>query len=177
MLQALIIFTALRWTPSRSSIFLELTSPELDTVLQICPQQGRVEWKDHHLPPADYNLFNTPQDTMGLFFFFCFCHKSTLLAHDQPFVHQDTQVLLCSARSNRCFAEKDLGTQGTLTDRGFVLQISEVCNFLSYNKMLLECYSLEVSHFIILVKPHSKRRKLCEVLKRKTPYCCSLLMD
>ena len=42
-----------------------------------------------NLPHAvGHALFNAPQDTIGLL-----RHKSTLLAHGQPVVHHDTQVL------------------------------------------------------------------------------------
>ena len=37
-------------------------------------------------------LVNAPQETIGLL-----GHQSTLLAHGQPVVHQDPQVLLCRA--------------------------------------------------------------------------------
>jgi len=51
------------------------------------PQQGREESTDHLPHPADYTLSNVSYDTTG--------HKVTLVAHGQPVVHQDTQVLLC----------------------------------------------------------------------------------
>ena len=56
------------------------------------PHQGRVEGEDHHPQPAGHALPNAPQDTIGLL-----GHKATLLAHSQPVVHQDIQVLLCRA--------------------------------------------------------------------------------
>jgi len=69
-----LIVTVLRWTLSRS--FLELRNPQLDTVLQVWPHQGRVEG-DGHLPcAAGHALFNAPKDTTG-----CLGHKGLLLAH------------------------------------------------------------------------------------------------
>ena len=41
--------------------FLELGSPELDTVLQAWPHQGSIEGEDHLPRPAGHTLFNTPQ--------------------------------------------------------------------------------------------------------------------
>jgi len=53
------------------------------------PHQGRVDGKDHLPRPACHTLYNAPQDPIGLF-----GHRGTLLAHGQPVVHQDPQVLL-----------------------------------------------------------------------------------
>jgi len=50
------------------------------------PHQSTVEEEK----PAGCTLFNALQDTNGLL-----SHRSMLLAHGYPAVHQDTQVLLC----------------------------------------------------------------------------------
>ena len=67
-------------------------NPELDTVLQVRPDQGRVEGEDHLPCPADHAPFNAPQDAIGLL-----GHQATLLAHCQSVIHQDLQILLCRA--------------------------------------------------------------------------------
>ena len=69
--------------------FLEPGSLELDTVLQMWPQQNRAEGEDHLPQSAGHVLFNAPQDTVGLL-----GYKSTLMARGQPAVHQDTWILL-----------------------------------------------------------------------------------
>ena len=56
------------------------------------PHQGGVEGEDQLPRPAGPALFNEPQETIGLL-----DHKGTLLAHGQPVVHKNTQVL-CRAR-------------------------------------------------------------------------------
>jgi len=70
-------------------VLLELGGPELDTLLQMSPHQGRVKGKNHFLHPTDHTLSNASQDTIGLLGL-----KGTLLAHGQPVVHQNTQALL-----------------------------------------------------------------------------------
>ena len=85
MIQAAVIFVALRWTPSRSSLF----SPLLEEPRT--GHQGRAEGEDD-LSPSGYILMNAPQDVIGLF-----GYKGTPLAHGQPVVHQNPQVLLCRA--------------------------------------------------------------------------------
>ena len=69
-----------------------LWSSELDTVLQLRPHEGRVEWEDHLPCPAGHALFHAPQYVIGLLVL-----QDTLLAHGQPVSHQDTQVPLCRA--------------------------------------------------------------------------------
>jgi len=54
----------------------------------MCPQQARIEGEDHLPQPAGHDFLNAPQDTIGLL-----GHKGTLLAHGQPVVLQDPQVL------------------------------------------------------------------------------------
>jgi len=54
------------------------------------PHQGRVEGEENFPQPPCDALFNALQDTISLL-----DHKSSLLDHGQPVVHQDTQVLLC----------------------------------------------------------------------------------
>jgi len=68
--------------------FSELGSPELDTVLQMLPHQGRVEVEDHFPLPASHALFNAPQDPIDLL-----GYKGILLVHGQPVLHQDPKVL------------------------------------------------------------------------------------
>jgi len=41
-------------------------SPELDTVLQMGPHQGRVEGKENLPRPAGHTPLNAPQDPIGL---------------------------------------------------------------------------------------------------------------
>lgn len=57
-------------------VFLELRNLDLDTVLQMCPHQGRVEGKNHLPQPASHALFNTPQNTIRLLY-----HTGMLLLH------------------------------------------------------------------------------------------------
>ena len=67
-------------------------------MLQMCSHQGRIEREDYLPQPAGHALrFNIPQDTVGLR-----GYKDTLLAHGQPLVHWDTQVLLCRVLHNYC---------------------------------------------------------------------------
>ena len=66
----------------KNPIFLELGSPELDTVLQMWPHQGRIEGEYHH--PA---LFNSPQDTFVLL-----GHKGILLAHQSFTIGSDLGI-------------------------------------------------------------------------------------
>jgi len=63
-------------------VFLELRSPQLDTVLQI--------WPHHRITscPAGHTLCNGLQDPIDL------GHEGKLLAHGQPVVHQESQDLL-----------------------------------------------------------------------------------
>jgi len=63
---------------------LELGSPELNPVFQMCPHHGRVEEEKNILSSAGYVLFSTPQDTVGLL------HREKLLVHGEPVVHQNT---------------------------------------------------------------------------------------
>ena len=68
------IFVALHWAlPTRSLYFLELRSPELDTVLQMWPHHGTAEGEDHLLWPAGHTLYNAPQDITGVL-----GHKNTV---------------------------------------------------------------------------------------------------
>jgi len=46
--------------------YLEQKSPEVDTVLQVWPHQGKLEGKDNLPRPAGHSLFNASQDTVGL---------------------------------------------------------------------------------------------------------------
>jgi len=66
-------------------IFLVLGAPGLDTVFQMGPQESRVEGDNHLLLPAGYSSFDAAQDTPGVL-----GGKSTLLAHVQLFIHQNT---------------------------------------------------------------------------------------
>ncbi|PKU38718.1 rna-directed dna polymerase from mobile element jockey- hypothetical protein [Limosa lapponica baueri] len=73
-------------------VLLELGSPELDTVLQMWPQQGRVEGEDNLPQPPGDTFLNASQDAIGLL-----GHKGTLLTHGHPVVHQDSQVFFLRA--------------------------------------------------------------------------------
>jgi len=48
-----------------------------------------AEEEDHLPQPDSHAVFNVPQDITGIL-----SHKGTILAHGQPVVHQNTQVLL-----------------------------------------------------------------------------------
>jgi len=45
--------------------------------------------------------FNAPEGAAGLL-----CHKGTLLAHGQPAVHQDNQILFCRAAQRQIIESK-----------------------------------------------------------------------
>ena len=77
--------------------FCVMGTPGLDIVLQMRPHEGRVE-RDNHLPLlAGHPFFDVSQDTDGLL-----GSKYMLLAHDQLFIHQDSQVLPGRAALNEC---------------------------------------------------------------------------
>lgn len=67
----------------------ELGSPELDSTLQMCPPQGRVEDKENLLRSAGHALCNASQLTIGLL-----GHEGTPVSHSHHDGHQDTQILL-----------------------------------------------------------------------------------
>jgi len=71
---------------------LVLGSPELDTAPQMWPLPCCAEGKDHLPWPAGNALPNAAQDTICRL-----CSKGTLLSHAHLGVHQDPQVLFCSA--------------------------------------------------------------------------------
>ena len=48
------------------SIVLELVSPELDTILEMWPYQGRTEVEENFLCAAGHTLLNASQDAIGL---------------------------------------------------------------------------------------------------------------
>ena len=66
-------------------VFFWTRSPELDTVLQMRPYQGKVEWEDHLPWPAGHFLMHSriplPSWLQG--------HTT----HGQPVIHRDTWVL------------------------------------------------------------------------------------
>jgi len=70
-------------------IFYVLGSPELNTQLQVRPDQCRVEREDHFPWPTGHSPFNAPQDPIGLL-----NHQGTVRAHRQTVIYQDPQVLL-----------------------------------------------------------------------------------
>ena len=82
-------------TPGDPCLFL-LGSPELDTVLQVRPDQGRVEGKDHLPWPAGHTPFNIPQNSTGLT-----GHKGTLQAYGQPVIHQDPRSFSAEPLSSK----------------------------------------------------------------------------
>ena len=71
------------------SVFSIPGSQELDTVLQVRPDQSSVEEEDHLCSPASHTPFNALQDAIGLF-----GYEGTLLAHGLHVVYQDSQILL-----------------------------------------------------------------------------------
>ena len=74
------------------------------------PHKGRIEG-DNHLPcSASHSSFDAAQDTVGL----PGC-KSTLLAHAQLFVHQDSQVLLHRVALKETFSQFVLVSEITST--------------------------------------------------------------
>ena len=73
-------------------VFFVPESPELDTVHQVRPHQGTVGGEEHLSWPAGHAPFNAPQDPIGPL-----GHQGTVLAHGQPVVHQECQVLLNKA--------------------------------------------------------------------------------
>jgi len=72
------------------SVFFVPRSPDLDTILQVRPDQSRAEEQDHLPSPAGHTPFNALQDPIGLL-----GHQDTLLAHDHPVVHLDPWVPHC----------------------------------------------------------------------------------
>ena len=74
-----------------SPVCPSLSSPELDTVLQLWPHHCWAEGKDQFPRPAGNTLPSAAWDTIGLL-----CFKGTLLAHVQLSVHQDSHVF-CKA--------------------------------------------------------------------------------
>jgi len=105
-----IIFVALYWTFSSSSISLILESP--DTVLQVWPYQCWGEGKDHLPWPTGSTPPNADHSTICLL-----CHKGTLLACVQFCVHQDAQGLFCKA---------DFQLSGPLQGQEFALPCAEL---------------------------------------------------
>jgi len=87
---------ALGWTLWKFPVLLDVGNPELDTALQMWPQQGKGEGKDHLPLPAGHALCNAFQDTNGFL-----GHKGTVLAHGEPVAHQDTQILFAELLSSR----------------------------------------------------------------------------
>jgi len=75
--------------PQKVHIFPVLEAPDLDTVLQTGPCEGRVEGKNPLPFLAGHPPVDAAQNTVGL--------QGTLLAHAQLFGHQDPQILLCRA--------------------------------------------------------------------------------
>jgi len=73
-------------------VFFVPRSPELDTKLQVRPDQSRAEGEDHLPSPAGHAPFNALQDPIGLH-----GHQGTLLAHEHPVVHLVPKVPHCRA--------------------------------------------------------------------------------
>ena len=71
-------------------MFFVPRSPDLDTILQVRPDQSRAEEQDPLPSPAGHAPFNALQDPIGLL-----GHQGTLLAHDHRVVHLDPQVPHC----------------------------------------------------------------------------------
>ncbi|KAK4828130.1 hypothetical protein QYF61_023928 [Mycteria americana] len=67
---------------------LVVRSPELNTVFEVRPHQGRVQGHDHFPSPAGHTIFDTSRDAIGLL-----GHLGTLLAHIQLAVNQHSQVI------------------------------------------------------------------------------------
>jgi len=82
-------------------IFLEVGSPELDTVLQMGPHYGSVEGKENLPGPAGHTLLDASQEPISFL-----GSQGTLLTHSQPVIHQDTQVPLHRAAFYICLCAK-----------------------------------------------------------------------
>ncbi|KAK4815884.1 hypothetical protein QYF61_009935, partial [Mycteria americana] len=73
-------------------VSLVVRGPKLNTVFEVRPHQCRVQGHDHCPSPAGHAISDTSQDAIGFL-----GHLGTLLAHLQPAVHQQPQVLFCLA--------------------------------------------------------------------------------
>ncbi|RMC16445.1 hypothetical protein DUI87_06775 [Hirundo rustica rustica] len=110
-------------------ISLVLRSPELDTALQVRPDQdrekGRITFHDL--------LAMLPQEPIGFL-----GHQDTLLAHGQLAAHQDPQVLLCRAAPQQAFW-KGFKQRKSYIDRLKVLQgnVAAIVKIQSWVKMWL----------------------------------------
>ena len=85
---ALTILVALHWTHSHVSLSLLYWRLKTGCNIQTWCQQDLTEGKDPLPRPAGNTLPNAAQGTVGLL-----CCDDALLAHGQPGVYQDTQVL------------------------------------------------------------------------------------
>ncbi|KAK4816338.1 hypothetical protein QYF61_015652 [Mycteria americana] len=70
------------------NVFLVVSGPKLNTVLEVQPHQCRVQGHNHFPSPAGCAIFDTSQDAIGFL-----GHLGTLLAHIQAAVNQHPQVL------------------------------------------------------------------------------------
>ncbi|XP_050565909.1 uncharacterized protein LOC126913259 [Cygnus atratus] len=87
-------------TLQQFNVLFVLWCPELHTVLEVRPQQRRVE-QDHHFPrPTNNAVLDASQDTVGP----PGC-QGTLLAHIQLAVNHNPQIPLCRAALQRLVAQ------------------------------------------------------------------------
>lgn len=93
-------FVAPLWTRSEKiNILLVLGGPDLDALLQVGPQKGKIEG-DNPLPyPAGHSSVDAAQDSVGIL-----ACKHALLAHFKLFIHQNPQALLCRTALKECFS-------------------------------------------------------------------------
>lgn len=66
------------------SVSLEVRSPNLDLVLQVCPHKCQMDWNNHSPGLADCPLVDANCDKVSFH-----CCKGTLLEHTQIAIHQD----------------------------------------------------------------------------------------
>ncbi|KAK4828007.1 LOW QUALITY PROTEIN: hypothetical protein QYF61_022784 [Mycteria americana] len=83
-------FIALLWPCSSTS--MSFLGPKLNTVCKVWPHQCQVQGHDHFPRPAGHSIADTSQDAVGFL-----GHLGTLLAHIQPAVDQQPQVLFHQA--------------------------------------------------------------------------------
>ena len=101
----------LRWALCSSLVCLELGSPALGTVLQLCPPQGRAEGERHLPHPPGHTFCNASQGSV------CFPgNLGTLLLHSQPLANLwstsgQPLVNLWSTRTPRSFSCRSFSCQ------------------------------------------------------------------
>lgn len=120
---------ALCWGRATTATKLPATLPVRDRFPRTLP--ALRGW--HYPWPAGNPLPKAAQETIGLL-----CHEGTCLAHGQPGVQQDPQVLLCKA------AFQPVGPQPVLVHEGFFSSLYRILHFqlLNFIRLLLTCFSI-----------------------------------